>query len=65
MSLGKIRDKYQAYYTMYKTHAMATHHGGTGHPIDKDINLHVGIKLIALCIKHMLWLPTMEAQDTS
>ena len=22
-------------------HAMATHHGGAGHPIDRDINLHV------------------------
>ena len=26
---------------MYKTHAMATHYGGTGHLIDRDINLHV------------------------
>ena len=22
-------------------HAMATCHGGTGHPIDRDINLHI------------------------
>ena len=26
---------------MYKTHAMATHHGGKGHPVDRDINLHI------------------------
>ena len=26
---------------MHKMHAMASHHGGTGHPIDKDINLQV------------------------
>ena len=26
--LGKIGDWYQAYCTTYKTHAMATHHGG-------------------------------------
>ena len=39
--LRKIRDKYEAYCTTYKTHAMATHHGGTGCPIDRDIDLHV------------------------
>ena len=39
--LGMIRGKYQTYSTKYKTHAMATHHGGAGHPIDRDINLHV------------------------
>ena len=22
-------------------HTMATHHGGTGHPIDRDIDLHI------------------------
>ena len=38
--LGKIGDKYQAYCTMYKTHAMATHHGGTGHPLDRGIDLN-------------------------
>ena len=37
----KIGDKYQAYCTMYKAHNMATCHGGTGHPLDRDINLHV------------------------
>ena len=36
----KIGDRYQAYSTMYMTHAMATYYGGTGCPIDKDINLH-------------------------
>ena len=40
-ALGKIRDKYQAYCTMYKTHTMATHHRGTGHPIDRDIDLYI------------------------
>ena len=39
--LGKIGDKYQAYCTMYKTHAMATCHGGTGCHLDRDINLHI------------------------
>ena len=39
--LRKIRDKYQAYWTTYKTHAMATCHRGTGYPLDRDIDLHV------------------------
>ena len=39
--LEKIRNRYQTYCTVYKTHAMATHHGGTGHPIDRDATLHV------------------------
>ena len=39
--LGKIREKYQAYSTMYKTHAMAIHHGGAGCALDRDINLYV------------------------
>ena len=39
--LGKIGDKYQAYCTMYKTHTMATHHRGIGHPIDRDVNLQI------------------------
>ena len=39
--LGKIGDKYQAYCTMYETHAMATHHGGTECPLDRDIHLHI------------------------
>ena len=39
--LRKIGVKYQAYCTMYKTHAMATHHRGTECPLDRDINLHI------------------------
>ena len=39
--LGKIRNRHQTYCTVHKTHALATHQGGTGHPIDRDINLHV------------------------
>ena len=39
--LGKVGDKYQAYGTMYKAHAMANHHGGAGCQIDIDINVHV------------------------
>ena len=35
--LGKIGDTYQAYCNTYKTHAMATHHGSSGHPLDRDI----------------------------
>ena len=38
--LGKIGDKYQAYCTTYKIHAMATHHGGAGCPLDRSINNH-------------------------
>ena len=38
---GKIGDKYQAYCTTYKTHAMATHYRGAGCPLDRDINLHI------------------------
>ena len=37
--LRKIGDRYQEYCTMYKMHAMATHHGGAGCPVDRDINL--------------------------
>ena len=36
----KIRDRYQAYCTTYKTHAMATHHRGTGHPLDRGIDIY-------------------------
>ena len=39
--LGRIGDRYQAYCTTYKTHAMATHHGGAGHPVDRDTDLHI------------------------
>ena len=34
--LHKIEDSYQTYVNSYKTHAMATHHGGTGKPTEKD-----------------------------
>ena len=26
---------------MYKMHAVASHHGGAGHPVDRYINLHI------------------------
>ena len=38
--LGKIGNRYQTYYTVYKMHAMATHHRGAGHHIARD-NLHI------------------------
>ena len=34
--LNKIEDSYETYVNSYKTHAMATHHGGTGKPSKKD-----------------------------
>ena len=37
----KTGDRYQAYCTMYKTHAMATCHAGAGCPVDRDIDLHI------------------------
>ena len=37
--LNKIGDSYQTYCNTYKTHAMATHHGGAGQPLDRDPNL--------------------------
>ena len=37
---GKIGDTYQAYCHPYKTHTLATHHGGSGHPLGRDINAH-------------------------
>ena len=39
--LQEIRYKYQMYFTTYKKHSMATHHGGAGHPIDGDLDLHI------------------------
>ena len=36
---GKLGDTYQAYCKTYKTHAMATHHGGSGQPLDRDIDV--------------------------
>ena len=37
--LNKIEDSYQTYRNTYKTHAVATHHGGTGQPSERDPNL--------------------------
>ena len=34
--LNKIEDSYKTYINSYKTQAMATHHGGTGKPSQKD-----------------------------
>ena len=36
---GKIGDTYQAYCNTYKTHAMATHHGSSGNPLDSTIDM--------------------------
>ena len=36
---GKIGDTYQAYCNTYKTHTMATCHGGSGNPLDRDIEV--------------------------
>ena len=36
---GKIGDTYQTYCNTYKTHAMATCHGGLGQPLDRDIDV--------------------------
>ena len=37
--LNKIGDSYQTYCNAYKTHAMATCHGGAGQLSDRDPNL--------------------------
>ena len=37
--LGRIGDNYQAYCNTYKTHTMATHHGGSGQPLDRVTNM--------------------------
>ena len=34
--LNKIEDSYQTYINSYKTHAIATHHGGRDTPSEKD-----------------------------
>ena len=39
MVFGKIGDTYHAYSNTYKTHAMTTHHGGSGSPLDRDIDM--------------------------
>ena len=36
---GKIVDTNQAYCNTYKTNAVATHHGGAGQPLDRDIDV--------------------------
>ena len=36
---GKIGDTYQAYCNTYKMHTMATHHGGLGQPLNRDIDV--------------------------
>ena len=33
--LGRLGDTYQAYCNTYKTHTMATCHGGSGQPLDR------------------------------
>ena len=38
--LNKLGDSYQTYINTYKTHTMATHHGGAGEPLDRDSNPH-------------------------
>ena len=37
--LGKIGDWYQAYCPTYKTHTMATQHGGAGCPLDRSLDI--------------------------
>ena len=37
--LGRIGDTYKAYCNTYITHAMATHHGGSGQPLDTVTNI--------------------------
>ena len=39
--LGKIGDLYQAYCSIYKTHAMATHHRDAGCPLDRGLDILV------------------------
>ena len=38
--LNRLGDTYQAYCNTYKTHAMATHHGGSGQLLDKNATLN-------------------------
>ena len=37
---NKLGDTYQAYCNTYKTHAMATCHGGAGKPLDRNATLN-------------------------
>ena len=36
--LNKLGNPYQTYVNTYKTHMMATHHRGTGQPLERDPN---------------------------
>ena len=38
--LNKLGDSYQTYVNTYKTHAMASCHGGTGQPLERDPSPH-------------------------
>ena len=40
MVLGKIGDTYQAYCNISKTHAMANHNGGSGHSLNRVIEVN-------------------------
>ena len=39
MVLNRLGDTYQAYCNTYKTHTMATHHGDSGQPLDRDATM--------------------------
>ena len=39
---GKIGHTYQGYCNTYKTHTIAAHHGGSGNPLDRDIDMTRG-----------------------
>ena len=39
MVFGKIGNTYQAYCNTYKTRTMATHHRGSGSPLDRDLDM--------------------------
>ena len=43
----RIGDTYKAYCNTYKTHAMATHHGGLGQPLDRVTNMTREEQLVA------------------
>ena len=38
--LNELGDSYQTYVNTYKSHSMATHHGGAVEPLDKDSSPH-------------------------
>ena len=37
--LNRLGDTYPAYCNTYKTHTIATHHGGSGQPLHRDANM--------------------------